>query len=633
LEHTTIPLCRGIATDLAKDIDLESTDERESMHFDLLITGAGPAGLSAAIKFKQLCTAQDKDLTVCVIEKGAELGSHILSGNVFEPRSLDELLPDWRDDPDCPVPRVPVSKDKFYFYTPKHSIRLPTPSTMKNKGTNYIISLSETVKWLGSRAEALGVDIYPGFAGSKIIFNPDRSAVKGIITNDMGIAKDGTKKDSFTLGMALTAGATLFAEGCRGSLSQEVIKHFNLADAVGACPQTYALGIKEVWQIQPEKHKQGTVIHGLGWPLPWNTYGGMWLYHWDEGRVSLGLVTALDYKNPHINLYQEFQQLKRHPSIAKLLEGGTCLQYGARTLVEGGWQSLPATGFEGGAVIGDAAGTLNVPKIKGTHTAMKSGMIAAELAFHQLISEKHMAHAEVKKPVDLTSYTNALRESWVGDELRAVRNVRPSFNLGAGVWGGMAYSALDGYLLKGKGPWTFRHKRADHEALLPAAECSTIEYPKPDGVTTFDIPTSLFRSGTIHDHDQPIHLRLRNPKIPEAVNLKIYGGPERGYCPAGVYEYVAVDDDKDEEKREKTKKKGGGGGGKEGEEEENTIGNKSSTSSTAGVEVSAIELEKMQLQINAQNCLHCKACDIKDPLQNIHWTVPEGGGGPSYTMT
>lgn len=567
----------GLAT-VPDDIDLGTSEERETMHFDLLVAGAGPAGLSAAIKFKQLCQEKGKELSVCVIEKGAEVGAHILSGNVFEPRALDELVPDWRDDPDCPIHRVPAKTDKFYFLTRSHSIRLPTPPQMRNKG-NYVVSLSETVRWLASRAEGLGVEMYPGFAGNKVMYTPDGSAVKGIVTNDMGIAKDGSRKDNFTLGMALTAGATLFAEGCRGSLTQEVCKHFELREKAGSCPQTYALGMKEVWEIDAEKHKPGMIWHGVGWPLPWDTYGGMWLYHWDLNRVSLGLVVALDYKNPHLNLYEEFQQLKRHPAIGKLLEGGTCLQYGARTLVEGGLQSLPQTGFAGGALIGDSAGLLNVPKIKGTHTAMKSGIIAAEHAFQQL-----SLHGS-GRPIDLTAYDSALRESWVGDELTKVRNIRPSFNLGGGIIGGVTYSALDTYLLRGNAPWTFRHRQEDHEALRPISEMPERKYPnKYDGKITFDLATSLFRSGTNHDHDQPAHLRLRNPKMPEVVNLGIYGGPEAKYCPAGVYEYTKGEDNKE------------------------------------------------HLAINAQNCLHCKACDIKDPRQNIHWTVPEGGGGPSYTV-
>lgn len=548
--------------------------------FDVCIVGAGPAGLAAAIRLKQLAAEKGSEVSVCVLEKGAEVGAHTLSGNVLEPRALDELLPDWRNDPDCPI-KFPASADRFYFFSRRRAVRLPTPPQMRNKG-NYVISLSETVRWLGSKAEELGVEIYPGFAGSNLLLSRDGAAIQGVQTNDVGVARDGRRKSSFQRGMALRARATLLAEGCRGSLSEEAIQRFGLRQRAGAAPPTYALGIKEVWEVAPEKHRPGTVWHGVGWPLPWDVYGGSWVYHWDENRVSLGLVVALDYANPHMNLFQEFQQLKRHPAIASLLDGGTCLQYGARTLSEGGLQSLPTLTFPGGALIGDSAGFLNVPKIKGTHTAMKSGMLAAE-ATHAALAA---VPAGGRRPLDLSSYEAALQKSWVHEELHRARNIRPSFGLGAGLWGGIAYSAVDTYLLRGGAPWTLRHRHADHEALRPAAQSAPIDYPRPDGVLTFDLPTSLFRSGTNHEHDQPCHLQLRNPKIPAAVNLPIYGGPEARYCPAGVYEYVT--DGPDGEPR---------------------------------------------LQINAQNCLHCKACDIKDPTQNIRWTCPEGGGGPAYTVT
>ncbi|KAI7846048.1 hypothetical protein COHA_000414 [Chlorella ohadii] len=513
-------LARGYATSV--DDDLGTTDKRESMHFDLLVVGAGPAGLSAAIRFKQ--------------------ARHLFG------------------------------------------VRLPNPPQMKHKG-NFVISLSETVRWLGRKAEELGVEIFPGFAGAKVMYGPG-GEVHGVQTNDFGVAKDGKRKDSFQLGMALTARATLLAEGCRGSLSQAVMKRFGLREKAGAQPQTYALGLKEVWEVAPEKHKPGLVVHAVGHPLPWDVYGGSFIYHMPDSRVALGLVVALDYRNPHLNLYQEFQQFKRHPMVARLLEGGTCLQYGARTLNEGGWQSIPSLAFPGGALVGDSAGFLNVPKIKGTHTAMKSGMLAAEAAFNAMTSQP------AGRPLDLSAYETAFKSSWVDQELFRERNIRPSFSLGAGIWGGIAYSALDTYLLRGQAPWTLRHRYADHERLKPAAECTPREYPKPDGQITFDLNTSLFRSQTNHEHDQPPHLRLVNPKLPEVgcgsalivVNLPVYDGPEARYCPAGVYEWVAGDD-----------------GAK-------------------------------HLQINAQNCLHCKACDIKDPTQNIRWTVPEGGGGPSYTV-
>ncbi|PSC72345.1 Electron transfer flavo -ubiquinone mitochondrial [Micractinium conductrix] len=571
-------MLRGLAGSAGGDVesDLATQDKRESMHFDLLVVGAGPAGLSAAIRFKQLCKEKGEDLSVCVIEKGAEVGAHILSGNVLQPTALDELIPGWREDADCPVHRQPATASRFYYLTERRAVRLPNPPQMKHKG-NYVISLSEAVRWLGRRAEDLGVEIFPGFAGARVIYGP-AGDVHGVQTNDFGIAKDGTHKPSFSLGMALTARATLFAEGCRGSLSQHVMRRFGLREKAGAQPQTYALGLKEVWEVDPAKHKPGLVVHAVGHPLPHDVYGGSFLYHMPDNKVALGLVVALDYSNPYLNMYQEFQQFKRHPMVARLLEGGTCLQYGARSLNEGGWQSIPALAVPGGALVGDAAGFLNVPKIKGTHTAMKSGMLAAEAAFDA------MATAQAGRPLDLSAYETKLRSSWVETELYKERNIRPSFSLGAGLWGGVAYSAVDTYLLRGGAPWTLRHRYADHEKLKPAAGFSPKEYPKPDGKLTFDINTSLFRSQTNHEHDQPPHLRLANPKLPAVLNLPIYAGPEARYCPAGVYEYVAGEDG------------------------------------------------RQQLQINAQNCLHCKACDIKDPSQNIRWTVPEGGGGPSYTL-
>eukprot|EP00887_Chlorella_sp_A99_P007481 scaffold2.g7481.t1 len=544
------------------------------------------------------------EVSVCVLEKGAEVGAHTLSGNVLEPRALDELLPDWRNDPDCPIkvqaikPACPPAGAAagegerlprgctFYFFSRRRAVRLPTPPQMRNKG-NYVISLSETVRWLGSKAEELGVEIYPGFAGSNLLLSRDGAAIQGVQarggkgrapggedagsgTNDVGVARDGRRKSSFQRGMALRARATLLAEGCRGSLSEEAIQRFGLRQRAGAAPPTYALGIKEVWEVAPEKHRPGTVWHGVGWPLPWDVYGGSWVYHWDENRVSLGLVVALDYANPHMNLFQEFQQLKRHPAIASLLDGGTCLQ--ARHAHAAGSERLPPKSA--------------LQPRWGTHTAMKSGMLAAE-ATHAALAA---VPAGGRRPLDLSSYEAALQKSWVHEELHRARNIRPSFGLGAGLWGGIAYSAVDTYLLRGGAPWTLRHRHADHEALRPAAQSAPIDYPRPDGVLTFDLPTSLFRRalagvGVVQSHS-PCHGRLRNPKIPAAVNLPIYGGPEARYCPAGVYEYVT--DGPDGEPR---------------------------------------------LQINAQNCLHCKACDIKDPTQNIRWTCPEGGGGPAYTVT
>jgi electron-transferring-flavoprotein dehydrogenase len=577
---------------ISQDQSTDVSAEQESMHYDVAIVGAGPAGLSAAIRLKQLCAEKERDISVCVVEKGAEVGAHILSGNVFQPTALDELLPGWKDDPTCPITACPTTKDRFYMLTKRAKLRLPTPPQMKNKG-NYVISLSEMVRWLATIAENLGVEIYPGFAGAAAIYDPDGS-VRGIRTNDVGIARDGHHKEGYTPGMALTANATLLAEGCRGSLTGEIMKRFSLREKVGADPQTYALGIKEVWEIDPTKHIPGMVWHTIGWPLPIDKYGGGWLYHMSENRVSLGLVVGLDYKNPYLSPYQEFQNFKRHPAVAKLLQGGTCLQYGARSLNEGGLQSIPALSFPGGALIGDAAGFLNVPKIKGTHTAMKSGMLAAEAAFKALGSSGTSTSVPVGQPVDLFSYEEAVHNSWIHTELHGVRNIRPGFSHLGGLFGGIAYAALDTYILRGNAPWTFHHLRADNETLRPASESTKIEYPRPDGELTFDVPTSLYRSGTNHDHDQPCHLNLRNSKVPEVVNLPLYDGPEARYCPAGVYEYVVEDavEGKDEMGGDRKKK----------------------------------------LQINAQNCLHCKACDIKDPNQNIQWTPPEGGGGPSYTL-
>jgi electron-transferring-flavoprotein dehydrogenase len=543
--------------------------ERESMPYDVVIVGAGPAGLAAGIRLKQAAAEAGRELSVCILEKGSEVGAHILSGAVIDPRAMDELIPNWRDL-DSPL-TVPVVENQHWVLTAKRKYSMPhlmMPPFMNNKGT-YTASLGNLCRWLAGQAEALGVEIFPGFAAAEVLFNEDGS-VKGVATGDMGVARDGTRKSDYQPGMELHGRYTFFAEGARGHLTKQLKRTFDLDRE--SEPQVYGIGLKELWDIEPGKHVPGRVIHTQGWPLD-DAWGGGFLYHQEAGQVALGFVVALNYRNPHLSPFEEFQRWKQHPAIREVLEGGRRVSYGARAINEGGWQAVPKLAFPGGALIGCSAGFVNVPRIKGSHTAMKSGMLAAESAFAAIAAERG---GDV-----LETYEESLRNSWIADELKAVRNAEPLVARFGGTMGTLL-AGIDMWMrtLKIGLPFTLRH-HPDSETLYRKDLVPPIAYPKPDGVISFDRLSSVFISNTNHEEDQPVHLTLKDPDIPTEVNLPLYDGPEQRYCPAGVYEFVE-------------------------------------------------EASGPRLQINAQNCVHCKTCDIKDPTQNINWVVPEGGGGPNY---
>ena len=573
---------------------------REVMEYDVVIVGGGPSGLSAAIRLKQLAADAGRDVSVCVLEKGSEVGAHILSGAVIDPRALNELIPDWQAK-SAPL-NTPVTEDRFMVLGPEKAFRIPSgmlPPLMNNHG-NYIVSLGNVCRWLGSQAETLGVEIYPGFPAAEILYD-ERGAVRGVATGDMGVARDGSHKPEYQPGMELHAKYTLLAEGCRGSLSQELMARFNLRDGID--PQKYGIGLKELWQVAPDKHQRGLVVHTQGWPLDSRTGGGSFIYHLEDNLVAVGFVVHLNYENPHLSPYDEFQRFKTHPAIRGTFEGGKRIGYGARAINEGGLQSIPKLVFPGGALIGDAAGFLNVPRIKGVHNAMKTGMLGAEAAFAAL--------GEGRARDELAAYPEALRHSWVYEDLYKVRNVKPGLKWG--LWLGTLHGGLHMWLndlgLGALVGWTLRHGKADHETLKPAAEMPKIEYPKYDGVLTFDKLSSVFVSNTNHEENQPVHLQLRDPSIAVSVNLALYDGPEQRYCPAGVYEFVP------DESGSSASPAGMSARSREAGDE----GDK------------AIARPAKRLQINAPNCVHCKTCDIKDPKQNIHWVTPEGGGGPNYS--
>ena len=545
---------------------METDTQREAMEYDVVIVGAGPSGLATAIKLKQI----NADANVCIVEKASEVGAHILSGNVFETKALDELLPDWQSMEDCPL-KTKVSKEKFLVLSEKSYFSVPSfllPPVQHNKG-NYITSLANLCRWLGQVAEGMGVEIYPGFAASEILYD-EQGKVRGVATNDMGLDINNEKKDSYEPGIELHAKVTVFAEGCRGHLGKQLINKFNLSE--NSDPQQYGIGLKEIWEVPEENHDEGMVLHSVGWPLENDTYGGSFVYHAENKQIYLGYVIGLDYSNPYLSPFEEFQRFKTHPAIKKMLSGGKRISYGARALIEGGLQSLPKMYMPGALLIGCDAGTLNMPKIKGSHTAMKSGILAAE-AINEFISERVS---------DLSVYEEKFNNSWLYKELHAARNVKPFFTR-FGTMLGVMLAGIDQWLFWGKMPFTLSHKHADHETLIKAKDAKKIEYPKPDGVLTFDRSSSVYLTGTYHTENQPVHLQLKDSELPISYTLNEYDEPSQRYCPVGVYE-VHQDN----------------------------------------------ESETPRFVINSQNCIHCKTCDIKEPSQNINWVTPEGGGGPKY---